>query len=326
MISDFLFALNAVLPIFAVALTGYILKNKGFLSDSFVSVADKLVFKILLPCMLFTKVAFIDSSEVTGSDFKLLVYCVIMAVLLCVVLCFTVPLFVKDKGKTGAFIQGVFRSNVAFLGVPFAISLFGDEVGTLAAIVLAAVVPIYNVMAVTVLCIFNPVQGRDEVSLAKRILGIAKGIVTNPLIISIVIALPFGFLELSEYIPSAVSKTLYYFADASTPLALLLVGASFSFSTFRERAGLAVAAAVLKTVVSPAVFMTLAYAVLGFTGVHLGIVMIVFGTPTAISSYIMAKNMNSDGPLANQIVLLTTLFCMFTIFLYSFAMRAIGMF
>lgn len=325
MISDFLFALNAVLPIFAVALTGYILKNVGFLTDCFVTVADKLVFKLLLPCMLFTKVAFINSGNVSGKDMQLLVYCVTMAIVLCLILCFVVPIFVKDKAKSGAFIQGVFRSNVAFLGVPFAISLFGDDGGMLAAIILAAIVPIYNVLAVAVLCIFNPDKS-NQVSFFKRVTGIAKGIITNPLIISIVVALPFGIFGIGQYIPPAVIKTIGYFSDASTPLAILLVGASFSFSAFKNRAGLAITAAVLKTVVSPAVFMLLGYSFFGFLGVHLGIVMIIFGTPTAISSYIMAKNMNSDGPLANQIVLLTTLFSMFTIFVYSFIMRNFGMF
>ena len=325
MISDFLFALNAVLPIFAVALTGYILKNVGFLTDCFVTVADKLVFKLLLPCMLFTKVAFINSGNVSGIDMQLLVYCVTMAIVLCLILCFVVPIFVKDKAKSGAFIQGVFRSNVAFLGVPFAISLFGDDGGMLAAIILAAIVPIYNVLAVAVLCIFNPDKS-NQVSFFKRVTGIAKGIITNPLIISIVVALPFGIFGIGQYIPPAVIKTIGYFSDASTPLAILLVGASFSFSAFKNRAGLAVAAAVLKTVVSPAVFMLIGYSLFGFVGVHLGIIMIIFGTPTAISSYIMAKNMNSDGPLANQIVLLTTLFSMLTIFVYSFIMRNFGMF
>ena len=325
MLSDFLFALNAVFPIFAVALTGYILKNKGFLTDGFVTVADKLVFRLLLPCMLFTKVAYIDSGNLTRKEMSLLLYCVVMAIILCIVLCIFVPIFVKDKAKVGAFVQGVFRSNVAFLGVPFATSLFGDEGGTMAAIILAAVVPVYNVMAVIVLCVFNPDKS-NAISPLKRAVKIVKGIITNPLIVSIIIALPFGIFGIGEHIPGAISKTIGYFSDASTPLAILLVGASFSFSAFKERAGLAITAAVLKTVISPAVFMAIGYYCFGFFGVHIGIIMIIFGTPTAISSYIMAKNMNSDGPLANQIVLLTTLFCMVTIFMYSFVMRVIGVF
>lgn len=325
MLDNLIFSVNGVLPIFAVALVGYILKNTGFLTDSFVSVADKLVFKVLLPCLLFTKVAYLDSTSVGKEELKLLVFCLVSALALCVLLCVTVPLFVKDRAKVGSFVQGVFRSNVAFLGIPFAISLFGDEGGALTAVVLAAIVPLYNVLAVTVLCIFNP-ERNSSVSPLKRIGGIIKGIITNPLIDAIVLALPFGIFGIGSYLPSAVTKTVGYFAEASTPLAILLVGASFTFEAFHGRAGLAICASVLKTAVSPAVFMAIAHLAFGFTGVHLGVVMIVFGTPTAISSYIMAKNMNADGHLANQIVLLTTLFSMFTVFVFTVVMKTFGLF
>ncbi len=325
MLDNLIFSVNAVLPIFVVALTGYILKNIGFLTDGFISVADKLVFKVLLPCLLFTKVAYIHSGTVGQNELTLLAFCLAGALLLCFVLCVTVPIFVKDNGKVGSFVQGVFRSNVAFLGIPFAISLFGDEGGALTAVVLAAIVPLFNVLAVTVLCIFNP-KKEGVVSPGKRIVSIIKGIVTNPLIDAIIIALPFGIFGLGGTLPSAVTKTVTYFADASTPLAILLVGASFTFEAFKGRAGLAICASVMKTALSPALFMTIGYLVFGFTGVHLGIVMIVFGTPTAISSYIMAKNMNADAHLANQIVLLTTLMSMFTIFAFTVIMKSFGLF
>lgn len=323
--SDFLYAFNGVMPIFVVALVGYILKNKNFLTDEFVKVADKLVFRVMLPCLLFTNVAYIDLSTMTGNDFKLMLFCVVAATLLTALLCVVVPIFVKDKAKTGAFIQGVFRSNVAFLGVPFAINLFGEAGGTLASMVLAAVVPIYNVLAVSVLCIFNPEKDNDDVTLAKRIKEVVKGIVKNPLIISIVAALPFAIFGIDKFIPEFVTGSIQYFSKASTTLALVTIGASFDVSHLKGRIGLASVVTLLKTVVLPATFMLFTYHVLGFSGIHLGIIMIVFGTPTAISSYIMAKNMHADASLANQIVLMTTLCSMFTIFFFSFLLRTLGL-
>ncbi|MBE6681903.1 MAG: AEC family transporter [Ruminococcaceae bacterium] len=325
MLSNFLYAFNGVMPIFLVALVGYILKQKNFLSDDFVKVADKLVFRVMLPCLLFTKVAYTDMSAVNNKDLTLMAFCVIAAVVLTTLLCIIVPLFIKDKAKVGAFIQGVFRSNVAFLGVPFAINLFGEEGGTLASMVLAVVVPVYNVLAVTVLCIFNPDKDNETVTLSKRIGKIILGIVKNPLIISIVVALPFGIFGIGSYLPDFVEGTVEYFAKASTTLALVTIGASFKISELKGRIGLAAAATVIKTVVLPASFMLFTYYAFGFTGVHLGIIMIVFGTPTAISSYIMAKNMNADASLANQIVLLSTLCSMFTVFAFSFILKTVGL-
>ena len=325
MLQDFFFALNAVLPIFAVAFMGYMLKYKNFLTDEFVKTADKLVFKVMLPCLLFAKVAYIDRSAVAEKEIQLIAFCVVSVIVLTFLLCLVVPRFVKDNAKTGAFIQGVFRSNVAFLGVPFAISLFGDEGGTVAAIVLAVVVPLYNVLAVAVLCIFDPKKSETKIPLGKRIADILVGIIKNPLIISIAVALPFGILGLGDNIPVSIVKTIDYFSSASTTLALITIGASFKFSELRGRIGLAGVVALLKNLLLPALMMAISYYGLGFTGVHLGIVMIVFGTPTAISSSIMAKNMNSDGALANQIVLLTTFCCMFTIFAFSFILRVFGL-
>ena len=325
MFSDFLYAFNAVTPIFIVALVGYLLRNSEFLTDEFVKVADKLVFRVMLPCLLFTNVAFIDVTKVSGDDFRLMLFCVVAAVFLVAVLCVAVPPFVKDNAKTGAFIQGVFRSNVAFLGIPFAINLFGSEGGRIASMVLAVVVPVYNVLAVSVLCIFNPEKDKDEIGIKARIKSILLGVVKNPLIISIVIALPFAIFGVSSYIPEFVKGSIEYFSKASTTLALITIGASFRISELKGRIGLAAVVTAIKTVLLPLAFMIFTYHALGFRDVHLGIILIVFGTPTAISSYIMAKNMNADASLANQIVLMTTLASMFTIFLFSFFMRSMGL-
>ena len=325
MFSDFLYAFNGVMPIFAVALVGYVLRQKKFLTEEFVKVADKLVFRVMLPCLLFTNVAYIDIETVGGNDYKLILFCVVAAIILTLVLSLTVPLFVKDKAKVGAFVQGVFRSNVAFLGIPFAGNLFGAEGLRLASVALAVIVPVYNVIAVTILCVFNPEKENDKVSLWMRIMEILKGIVKNPLIISIVIALPFAIFGIGDLIPKAVASSVDYFAKASTTLAILTIGASFKPEELRGRIELAAVVTLLKTVVVPATFMTFTYFALGFSGVHLGIILIVFGTPTAISSYIMAKNMNSDASLANQIVLMTTLVSMFTIFLFSFVLKTMGL-
>lgn len=324
MLADFLYAFSAVMPIFVVAAMGYLLRKTGFLTDEFVSVSDKLVFRVLLPCLLFTNVAYIDMTSISKSDLTLIAFCVAAAVVFTIFMCIVTPLFIKDKGKTGAFVQGVFRSNVAFLGIPFAISLFGDEGGRLASIILAVIVPVYNVLAVAVLCIFNPEKESETMSFGKRILQIVMGIIKNPLVISILIALPFGIFGIGECIPDFVTSSLQYFSKASTTLALITIGATFDFSKLRGRIGIAACCTAIKTVILPIVCMLLAYFAVGLSGVHLGIIMIVFGTPTAISSYIMAKNMHADAPLANQIVLLSTLCSMFTIFAFSFVLRSIG--
>ncbi len=325
MFDSFIYAFNAVVPIFVVTAIGYLLKNKGFLNDAFVAVSDKLVFKVLLPCLLFTNVASIEADSISGNDLALVLFVALSAPVLTIILCLTVPLFLKDKAKGGAFIQGVFRSNMALLGIPFAENLFGTRGVALASMVMAGCVPIFNVLAVIVLCLFNPDKSQSSKTIRQRIKEIVVGIVKNPLIIAIVVALPFGLLGWNKYMPEFATKSIEYFAKASTTLALIAMGANFKFCEFKGRVALAGVATALKTVIVPLVCLLLTHFAFGFTGVHLGIVLIAFGTPTAVSSYIMAKNMNSDASLANQIVLMTTFACMFTIFLFSFTMKSMGL-
>lgn len=323
MLSDLYFCANGVLPIFIVALVGYVLKSTGVLTDSFVTCADKLVFRVMLPCMLFTKVAFVDKDALIPRDFGLAGFCVSATLVLTLLLMIFVPAFIKNRGACGAFIQGIFRSNMAFLGVPFAQNLFGDEGARLAAVLIACMIPLYNVLAVIVLCIFDGSEKGNGKNLVSKIINVLCGIVKNPLIIAVVFAVPFCVYGLT--LPPFAVKTLGYFSDCASPIALITIGASFRFADLKGRAAKAVTASLIKTVAVPAVMMAVSHYVLGFTGIHLGLVLIAFGTPTAVSSFIMAKNMNSDYKLANQIILLTTLLCTATIFAWSFALRRLGL-
>ena len=123
MIDNLIFSVNAILPVFIMVILGWILKNKGFLPEDFFTYADKFVFKIALPCNLFVSVIKGDVSKLKAS-FSLmgLVCLVLFAVFL--VACAVVPLFIKDNGKRGAFIQGIYRGNFAILGLPLAENLF----------------------------------------------------------------------------------------------------------------------------------------------------------------------------------------------------------
>lgn len=322
MISDLIYSANAVLPIFITALVGYILKKIGFISDGFISCADKLIFKVMLPCMLFTKVAYTDKSMLVSEDFGLVVFCLAGVLAVTLILIITVPRFI-DSASSGAFIQGVFRSNMAILGVPFAQNLFGDQGARIAAIVLACIVPLYNVLAVIVLTVFSPSEAKKSKPLYTKIPGIILGIIKNPLIIGILLAVPFCLFDIT--LPTFAAKTIGYFADCATPLALLVIGASFKFSDLKGRVSLAVTASLCKTVVLPAIMLFIAYSAFSYTGTYLGLALIAFGTPTAVSSYIMARNMHSDYKLANQIVLLTTLLSSVTIFMWSFVLRQLNL-
>jgi len=274
------------------------------------------VFKIGLPCMLFLEVA--SCSVDKGIDWKMVLF-LLVAVTLCFFLMTLLALvFIRDHRKRGAFIQGASRSNFAILGVPLAVNMFGDAGAQAIAIAMPFVILMFNGYSVVILSLFSG-DASHRLN-RKAVFSILKNVVTNPLIIAVVLALPFVLLPIS--MPLAMEKTVGYLSDLATPLALISLGANFKMESLKGRVGYAVVSALLKTAVVPAVAITAAILV-GLRGPALGVVLICFGSPTAVSSYIMAKKMGNDHELAAQVLLLSTLICSLTIFAEIFLLRTL---
>ena len=313
-----MYSLNAVAPIVILVLLGVILKKTGMVNDAFTAVSEKVVFKVALPVMLFLEVA--QSSLSEALDLRLIGFCLVSVTAAFLTVTFLTPLFIRERGKCGSFIQGACRSNFAILGVPLAENLFGDSGTACIAIVMPFVILMFNVYSVIILSVFsNSHENRLDIAAVK---GILKNIVTNPLIISVILALPFLIWQWE--IPAIPLKSLVYLKNLTTPLALICLGANFRLESMKGRAGTAVASTLIKTVFLPAVMVILA-ALFGLRNESLGVILILFGAPTAVSSYIMAKNMDNDHELAAQILLFTTILCAFTIFTGIFVLKNLNL-
>lgn len=316
MLDNFIFSINAILPIFIMVIFGFVLKNKNFLSEEFFDQADKFIFKIALPCNLFISILDGDVERLKNAV-PLIVFCAIGITVIFVAAWTIVPLFIKSNERRGAFIQGVFRGNFAILGIPLAKNLFGEVGTTTAAVVMPMAIMFVNVYSVIILTVYAPNDKRKTP--LKTFADICLSIVKNPLIISV--ALGFVFMIFGFKLPTFVQKTVDEFSNTVFALALMSLGAGFSFEALRGRIGTSLIGSVIKTVIAPLIAVPIA-AAFGFRDVELGIVLIFFGAPTAVSSYIMAKNMKSDYEMASQILLTTTLLCMFTLFVGIFILRS----
>jgi len=316
-LNNLLYSVNAVVPIVIMILLGGILKHTKFLDDAFFAKSEKLVFKISLPAMLFLEVAGADPGE--AFDMKLIMFCLIGVFILFLTLLLIVPIFVKDNGKRGAFIQGVYRSNFAILGVPLAINMFGEAGSRTVATVMPFTIIPFNILAVLVLSIFAPAE--KKLSAKQLLKKIVMNIVTNPLIIAVVLALPF---MLWLPVPTIMDKSLTYLSNTTMALALMSLGANFSLEGLKGRASLSVTAAILKNAILPIIVLAIAIP-MGFRNEQLGTILILFGAPTAVSSYIMAKGMGSDHELAGQIILFTTMLCIVTLFIFIFLLKQMGL-
>lgn len=318
MLDNFIYSANTVLPIFVMVVLGYVLKRNQFLDASFFSQSEKYVFKIALPCMLFLEIA--RAGGTASFNFRLVAFCCVSITLLVLLLCLIVPRIVDGRDKCGAIIQGVYRSNFAVLGVPLATNMFGEAGGSAIAVVMPFVIVLFNVYAVLVLSLFAPRDVRmSPRQLARKTL---HTIVTNPLIIAVVLALPFLLLDWE--MPTLLEKSATYLSNTVFSLSLMSLGSTITLQQMQGKLRYSLTAALIKMVGLPIIFLSIGV-MLGFRGIDLGVIFILCGTPSAVSSYIMAKNMKSDHELAGQILLLTTLLCIFTFFSGVFLLKTMAL-
>ena len=311
-----LFSLQSVLPLFLLILLGYLLRRKDMINDNFVNIGTKIVFNISLPLLLFTQIAAADLTTVFNP--KLILYCLLTTIIVIGLLFLLVPRFVKDRPSAGAMIQGIYRGNLAILGVSLAVSMFGEEGAAPTALLLPFTIPIYNALAVVVLTVYSKDSETSRPSVGK----ILKGIVTNPLIIAIVIGLPFSLLHIQ--LPTLVTKCLSPITSLTTPLALICLGGQCTIQTVKDNLKLSLIATFIKLIIIPTLVILGAIA-LGLRGYDLGAIFIVYMSPTAVASYVMAKNMHSNDQLAGQILIMTTIFSCLTLFLGIFILRALAL-
>ena len=319
---NFIDSLNVVLPMFLLMSFGYVLRVLKFLPESFYRDAEKFIFKIALPCQLFMSIAFADKSGGGEMYFETALFCAIGTVVAFLIGLVFVPLIVKDNGLRGAIVQNTFRSNLVILGIPLVENLAGAEGRVLFAVMITANIILTNVFSVIELNIFAPSDHKR--SYKEIVLTTTKSVLTNPLIIAALLAFPFLFINFE--LPESVSffeSTLSSISGTTQALSLISLGAGFSFSSLRGKLKFSLLTTAYKLVILPLIAVPIAHYAFGFTGLPLSIVFIVFGTPAAVSGYIMAKNMKSDAECAGQVLLLSTVLCSFTLFLGFFVLKTL---
>jgi malonate transporter len=222
--SQLLFSANSVLPVFIIIFVGIILRKTRVIDEGFVNISSDLVFKVALPALIFSEIAETDFYRVFEG--KLILFACAAVAVSFVVAWMLAPLTAKTGKERGAFVQGAFRGNVAILGLAVMENIFGPTGVAKGAIILAFLLPIYNILAVVALTL--PLAEGEKGSAGK----IAKSIATNPLIISVLFALPFSIFRIE--LPYMVSKSVSYLSSISVPLALIGIGGSLSLEAFKR--------------------------------------------------------------------------------------------
>ena len=314
--ADLIFSANVVVPIFLLIILGYFLTRIKLWDGHFLKVANEVCFKCLLPVLLFYNVATANIFEVF--NLRLILYVCLCACLLCGALFLIVPIFVKDKKRRGVMIQGTFRSNFLLFGVPLGLSIGGNEGAVLAAVVASFYVPVINMLSVISLYAFSESENK---SIKSALLGIVK----NPLIIGGVSGLIFSLIRnsIGFEMPAILDTTLFNIKSAATPVAFLALGGDLKFGNLLRNVKFSILSVLGKTVIIPLVMLTVS-SLLGFGKLEMAILVAVFATPNAVSSYAMARNYEADYELAGEIITLGTLLSVITMFVFITTAKSLG--
>ncbi len=280
---------------------GYGLRAIRFLPEAWFTGLNRLNFWVVLPCMLYREISRTDVRE--GESWLasgLLLGLAVVTLPLAALLARAVGVV---RVSRSALVQSGYRGNLAYIGIPAVAALFPErpEMAGVAALVLAPVVPFYNVLAVFVLQPSGSATAEGRADARRRA---AVGIVSNPLVISCclgIVASAVGFK-----LPSVLDQAVAALSTSAFAMALLALGAGLSFDRLRGRFGWAAAAALFRVGISPLLIMLATWAVP--VGPDLRTVLVVFAAcPTAIASYVMAEQMGADKDLAAAVIVLTTL-------------------
>lgn len=303
----------AVFPVFIVVLCGYILRRYGFLNEAFVKSSNDLIYYVLLPALLFYK---IGTSKFDVAFSPALILGSYVATVSIFILSYGIGTILRlPPSIKGTFVQGSFRANLAYVGLPIVYSAAGDAALRKAGVLLGFMVPLLNFLAIIALVVPQKNQ-REE---GGR--GIVREVLTNPLILASFLGIAWSYFELA--IPGIFTRTLDILSSATLPLALLCLGASFDFKISRASYLVTALSTFLKNLLLPLVAIFLFHQ-LGLRGDDMLTGTIMMGVPTAVITYVFAYQLKGDTALASTIIVVSTLAASLSITFWIFFVRALG--
>ena len=311
---NLIFSLNATIPIFLMMLLGMLFRKLGWMDEVFAAKMNKFVFLVPLPVLLFEQLATVDFSEVW--DIKFILFCFVVTAI-SITISTLISLLWKDRSIKGEFIQATYRSSAALLGIAFIQNIYGTA--GMAPLMIIGSVPLYNIMAVVVLSVFKPGNNSFDKALVKKTL---KGIATNPIIIGIVAGFVWSALKLP--MSTILHKVVSNVGATATPMGLMSMGATFEMKKATSKMKPTLVAVFMKLVGFCAIFLPMA-ALLGFRNEEMIAILVMLGSATTVSSFVMARNMGHEGTLSSGVIMMTTLLSAFTLTMWLDVLRSFGL-
>lgn len=310
---NLIYSLEATMPIFLLMVAGMLLRHLGLFPESFAKGANTFVFKIALPVNLFVQLSGVNIRDVWDTGFVL--FCAGVTIV-CVFLAMLIARFTVPEDLRAEFVQASYRSSASLLGMAYMENLYGEA--SMGSLMMVGSVPIYNIAAVLVLSLLRPGGGKMKKGQAA---GTLRSVITNPILLGIVLGCVASLIPVS--MPGILSKALTDIGKTATPLGLMAMGAQVEFKSVRARVGAASLASALKLAGFVLLFLPLAV-LLGFRREKLIAILVMLGSATTVTCYIMARNMGHEGTLTQTAVMITTLLSSFTMTLWIYLLRSMG--
>ena len=314
MTSNLLLSLNVVFPIFFMMSVGYLIRKLNMVDDHSLTIMNKLVFRIFMAILLFVNVSKMDIEalvDVQNLTLILLLYGIITSMVLFYFLIYRKT--ISDINKVPVMIQGSYRANLILFGIPMATALYGENGAGIISIAIAGAIPLFNVLAILIL------EGYANKNASKKKLVIS--ILINPLIISCFLGIMFVVLGIK--IPNLLLNPLVSMGGVATPLAFIILGATLKFSSLIKNLKFIFVASFMKLFILPLVAILLGIK-FGFVNEHLLAILGATGSPIAIASFIMVKEIGGDENLAAELIVSSSVLSIFTLFIWIFSLKTLG--
>ena len=314
MLSNFIVAVSAVVPMFCLMATGAFVKFQRWLTDEELSHMNRMVFRVFFCAMMFYSIYTTDLA--TSFRPKLMLFGAGGVLMIFFLLMIIVPRIEPDNRRRGVIVQAIFRSNFVLFGIPIVGNIFGENNIAVASMMIAVIIPIYNVLAVFALEFFR--GGKFA------LLPILKGVFKNPMILGAITGATL--LILGVEVPKPILKPIGQIAAATTPVALIILGASFKLGSTHEHRRQLIISTFGRLILVPAVILSAAAFGFGFRGIEFVTLIAIFAAPCAVVSFAMAQQMGGDSDLAGNCVVFTSGLSCFTIFCWILFFKTIGIF
>ena len=292
--SSFLFAVDRVLPLFLMVVVGALLRRWGWINDKVLPSLNKICFYLLLPCMILDSALGSDLSALTSP--LMYVYAALAYTVWVLALVLISRRFIKDPKRAGAFVHASFRPNTVLIGIPLIVSVLGSERALPAILLVVLLNPFDNVYGILALQYFSRDKDHD---LKKELLEVAR----NPMVVSAFLGIALMLLPFE--LPRFLTSTISSFGGATLPVSMLIIGARFELTSFKDDSALVLLSSFLKLIAMPTVIAFGGY-LLGVRGVELFSLWMVLAMPSAAVSSVITGLMGCDGHLGDEMTLVST--------------------